>query len=57
MQVHGLDIMNIFKNFDKDNGGTLSIEEFHQLCLVLDPRITSHESKYIFKKLDTSKDG
>ncbi|KAL4439078.1 hypothetical protein ABPG74_008853 [Tetrahymena malaccensis] len=56
VQSHNLNVNHIFDKFDKDKGGSLDEQEFFQFIVSIDPRITSFESKAIFRVVDTSND-
>lgn len=52
-----MDIVNIFKNFDKDKRGDLSKDEFRDFIQNIDPMIKVNEADLVFKYVDTSGDG
>lgn len=57
IKSYQLDIKDIFKNFDVDQGGTLSYEEFTQFIKVIAPAIKPVDIKDIFDHFDMNQDG
>ena len=57
VQTKNISVDQMFLQFDSNKGGQLDINEFYNLLVSLDPRITFKESQHVFEVLDISKDG
>lgn len=54
---HQLDLLTVYRSYDRNHDDTLSLAEFSKLLLKIDSKLNEEELQLCFQKFDSNDDG